>query len=182
MEMARSSEDFPALGSPTWKTGTCCSVSSVCEGPRSGRASGRGAGQPRAQLLFPVTGGRLEKAGLLPARPVACFSTGSSRRHTAQSVKCCPLPPGASGDTYQPGVGHGLELQEEDPLLPGLPGRTGHWCAVIVGQEKAVALSSCPAEGGDVLVTRARQVSQNCVSLLHQSAYRDLQNRTVLTG
>lgn len=77
-------------------------------------------------------------------------------------------------------MGHGLELQEEDALLAGLAGGAGRGGAVIVGQEEAVALSSGPAPRGDVLVTRARQVGQDCVALLHHGARGDLENSDAL--
>lgn len=93
-----------------------------------------------------------------------------------------PAPHEASGDTHQPGVGHCLELQEEDPLLARLAGCASHGGAAVVGQEKAVAFAPGPAHSGDILLAWVRQVSHNFTPLLHQSAHGDLKDSDVCAG
>lgn len=127
-----------------------------CPQPAADRGQGKSqdgtwTAEGTAQFWVPWCQGQKGELSLssgLLARP----TTRGHRVPTAQWVKGHP-PTGASGDTHHPRVGHGLELQGEDPLLPGLSRCAGHGRTVVVGQEKAVALSSCPAQGSDILVT-----------------------------
>lgn len=161
-EMARSSEDLPALGNPTCRTGGRAATSSVCARPRAGRVSGPGTAQGHSR---PGKGGGGSPAGRRPSQPWTPVSLGP--------------PPAGPGDAHQASVGHRLQLQREDPLLSGLPGGAGEGRAVVVGQEEAVALPSGPAQGGDVLVPRVRQVGHHLVPLLHYRAHGDLGREAV---
>lgn len=87
--------------------------------------------------------------------------------------------PGTSPGTHHPCVGHCLELQVENALLTRLSRGAGHRRAVVVGQEKAVAFSSGATMCSDVLITRAAQVCNDFISLLHQGAHWDLQGSMV---
>ena len=77
---------------------------------------------------------------------------------------------------------HRLELQKEDALLARLSGGASCGCTVVVSQEEAVTLPPCPAHCCNELVSWAREVSQDFISLLHQSAHGDLKHNKVFLG
>ena len=85
-------------------------------------------------------------------------------------------------NTHQSSVRHRLELQKEDALLAWLSGGASRGRTVVVSQEEAVTLSPCPAHCCNELISWVREVSQDFISLLHQSAHGDLKHNKAFLG